>query len=246
MAKAGERTYFKAIGQDGIENSLYKPYSDGVTIGGLLHDIAAVYSLFPDHQAKLKVLDLGCGTGWTSSFYAQSGHQVTGVDISPDAVEAAQKHFAHLKNLKFICSDYDNMPYENEFDVAIFFDSLHHSEDEQDGLKAAYKALKPGGKIIICEPGLGHSKTAQSINAVKTYGVNERDMPPKLSRKALKQSNFKNLKTYAYPAMVHRALYSSGAGKTKILRSNDWFRALTVAIFATIAKPWHGIVTATK
>src|SRR4051812_16979192 len=107
MAKAGERAYFKKIGQAGIEHSLYKPFSNGVTIGGLLHDIAAVYSLLPRPGESLKILDLGCGTGWTSSFYAQSGHDVTGVDIAPEAVEAAQKHFKHLPNLKFVCSDYD-------------------------------------------------------------------------------------------------------------------------------------------
>src|SRR5438445_324063 len=99
MAKAGERAYFKAIGKEGIEHSLYKPFSNGITIGGLLHDIAAVYSLLPNPGVSQKILDLGCGTGWTSHFYAQSGHDVVGVDISKEAIAAAKKQLGHISNL---------------------------------------------------------------------------------------------------------------------------------------------------
>ena len=130
---------------------------------------------------------------------------------------------------------------------AIFFDALHHAEDERDGLAAAYKALRPGGTIIVCEPGLGHAKNPVSIEAVRLYNVNERDMPPKLSRKQLKAVGFRNLHTYAYPAMVHRALYNQGnRGITRLLRGNAIMRGLTVLALATVAKPWHGIVTAVK
>jgi len=133
------------------------------------------------------------------------------------------------------------------FDVVVFFDSLHHAEDELDSLTAAYKALKPGGKIIVCEPGRGHAKSPASIEAVKKYGVNERDMPPMLSKKQLKTAGFTHIKTYAYPALVHRALYKESSGRlTKLLRSNALTRGLTAGLLASIAKPWHGIVTATK
>jgi SAM-dependent methyltransferase len=247
MAKAGERTYFKDIGQEGVDYSLHKPFAAGATTGDLLHDIAAVYSLFPDHSGKLRILDLGCGTGWTSSFYAQSGHDVIGVDISPDAIKAAKAHFGHLPSLEFICSDYDDLPYSLEFDVAVFFDSLHHAEDERVGLTAAFGALKPGGRIIVCEPGLGHAKAPASLHAVKTYGVSERDMPPKLSAKQLKKVGFSNVNTYVYPAMVHRALYrGSNGGVTRLLRSSAVMRGVTVFLLTTLARPWYGIVAATK
>lgn len=247
MAKKGERQYFKKIDHVDVEYSLHKPFSDGVNIGSLLHDIATVFSLLPSPGQSQKILDLGCGTGWTSSFYARSGHHVTGVDISPDAIELAKKHFASFPTLSFACYDYDVLPYKNQFDVAVFFDSLHHAEDELASLVAAYKALKPGGKIIVCEPGRGHAKSPASIQAVKKYGVNERDMPPKLSKKQLKRAGFTGIKTYAYPALVHRALYKDSSSKlTALLRGSTAARGLTVAALASIAKPWHGIVTAIK
>lgn len=244
MAKAGERTYFKEIGEAGISFTLEKPFSDPVNVGSLLSDIAAVFSLLPKPPAK--IIDLGCGSGWTSNFYALGGYDVTGVDISSDAVEAAEKRFVRPNlSLKYVHGDYDTLPYSDDFDAAVFFDSLHHAEDEVAALTAAYKALKPGGTIVLCEPGVGHSKSPSSIEAVKKYGVNERDMPPTLSRKALKKVGFKDIKTFPYPALLHRANYKEFSGRKRILNTLPG-RQLTSFILGSIFLRNHGIVTARK
>lgn len=244
MAKQGEREYFKKIGKDGVAFTLHKPFSDPNNVGALLHDIGAVMSLLPDAPAKL--LDLGCGSGWTSSFYAKAGYDVTGVDISPDAVKSAKKHFANIPNLKFTTKDYDEIKFKNEFDAVVFFDSLHHAESEVAALSAAYKALKPGGILIACEPGVGHSKSPSSIEAVKKYGVNEKDMPPKLLRTFLRETEFNSVKTYAYPAITHRALYKQRAGTLGKIRNTALVRGLTAGYMATFARQNHGIVVAFK
>lgn len=244
MAKAGERTYFKEIGQAGMDFTLAKPFSDPGNIGGLLSDIAAVFTLLPHPPAKL--IDLGCGSGWTSHFYALSGYDVTGIDISRDAVKAAKEHFVKpgLK-LNYKCADYDELKYKDAFDAAVFFDSLHHAEDEVAALKATYRTLKPGGIIILCEPGVGHSKSPSSIEAMEKYGVNERDMPPKLSRKALKKAGFTNIKVYAYPAITHRSLYKSWSG-LRAVRNTFLARSAANALLASLLRSSHGIVIATK
>jgi len=245
VAKAGEITYFKEIGQSGMDFTLAKPFSDPANTGSLLHDIAAVFSLLPPPPAR--ILDLGCGSGWTSAFYARAGYEVVGVDIAPEAIEAAKKHFADVPGLTFVAGDYDALPYADEFDAAVFFDSLHHAEDECVALKAAWKALKSKGRLVACEPGVGHSKTAKSIEAMEKYGVNERDMPPKLLRKQLKKVGFGSIKTYAYPAIAHRVLYvnrpSSLVGR---LRNSALGRSMTIAALATALRRNHGIVVAYK
>ena len=77
-------------------------------------------------QPPKKLLDLGCGTGWTSIFFAQCGYEVTGQDISPDMIDFANqnKKISNLTNVDFIVSDYEKLSYQEEFDCAIFFDSL--------------------------------------------------------------------------------------------------------------------------
>jgi 2-polyprenyl-3-methyl-5-hydroxy-6-metoxy-1,4-benzoquinol methylase len=245
MAKAGEKTYFKEIGADGVAFTLAKPFSDPNNVGSLLHDIAAVFTLLPKPPAR--ILDLGCGSGWTSSFYAKGGYEVVGVDISPDAVKAAKKHFKDVPNLTFKAGDYDELSFSNEFDAVVFFDSLHHAEEECEALKTAYKALKPGGVLIANEPGVGHSKTQKSLDAVAKYGVNERDMPPKLLRPQLREAGFKSIKTYAYPAIAHRTLYLEREGIVGKLRNTNIARGLVSLLLSTFfLLRNHGVVTATK
>ena len=36
--------------------------------------------------AGAKILDVGCGSGWLSEYFARLGYQVKGIDISPDLI----------------------------------------------------------------------------------------------------------------------------------------------------------------
>ncbi len=177
MPKAGELTYLSALSDGRKEHAENKPFSD-TGAGHLFADLGMMRMLL--HDPPGRVLDLGCGTGWTSCFLAKMGYEVVGQDIAPDMIKSAiinkQRYEAHSAN--FVVSDYESMAYENEFDGACFFDSLHHAEDERLALEAVFRALKPGGVVVTHEPGKGHSKHEDSIHAVEEYGVTEKDMPP--------------------------------------------------------------------
>jgi SAM-dependent methyltransferase len=122
-------------------------------------EMGALFSLLPPPPARL--LDLGCGPGWTSRFFARRGYSVTGVDISPDLVECAERlrQSEGLPNLRFEVMDYESCPFAESFEAAVFFDSLHHAEDEVLALTAVYRALVPGGICLVSEPGLGHANS---------------------------------------------------------------------------------------
>ena len=47
-----------------------------------------IMQLLPATPAR--VLDLGCGTGWTSTFLALRGYTVVGQDIAPDMLSLAR------------------------------------------------------------------------------------------------------------------------------------------------------------
>jgi len=171
-----EAAYFRNIPDEALVQSAAKPFSVPDR-GRLLVEIGAVLSLLPEPPGR--ILDLGCGTGWTSSFLARSGYDVVGVDLSPEAVDTARAAFP-LPSLAFAIHDFDEpLPQSfGLFDAVVFFDTLHHAEDERRPLRAAYLALRDGGVCVACEPGTGHAVSEGSIHAVATFGGRERAMPP--------------------------------------------------------------------
>jgi len=173
MTKQGEIDYVKNIGNEGMLHALNKPFSDS-ECGFYLIDIGIIIGLLPEPLAKL--LDLGVGTGWTSAFFAKRGYEVLGQDICPDMISLANKNKDRYQALStsFIISDYENLEFSEEFDCAVFYDSLHHAENEHLALEKVYKALKPGGVLITAEPGKGHSKSLDGKKAMLKYGVTEK------------------------------------------------------------------------
>ncbi|MBE9033354.1 class I SAM-dependent methyltransferase [filamentous cyanobacterium LEGE 11480] len=196
MPKQGEIDYLKNIGEDAIQHAVYKPFSDAFC-GSYLMEIGAMMTLLPQPPGRL--LDLGCGTGWTSCFWAKRGYHVVGQDIAADMIHHAEQNRdrQNLQNLDFVISDYESMDFHDEFDCAVFFDCLHHAVDEVSALRAVYQALRPGGVCITSEPGEGHSKSPDSIKAMQEFGVTERDMPPWLIKRAAQQVGFR--RAYTYP-----------------------------------------------
>lgn len=212
MVKQGEREYLSNIGLDGIDHSINKPFSD-VKCGEYLMEIGLIMCLLPNTPSTL--LDFGCGTGWTSCFFAKRGYDVTAQDIAALNIEYAMinKKKEHIENLKFVVSDYEDLNFNSEFDCAVFFDCLHHAENEGNALRSAYKALKPGGVLVICEPGKGHGKNSQSIDAVKKYNVTEKDMPPGHVVKIGKQVGFSESKIYPRLLQLYKAVYTRPQGR---------------------------------
>ena len=177
MAKQDEIDYLRRAGADAAEHAAAKPFSDP-NCGMYLIRIGALMSLLPPRPAR--VLDLGCGTGWTSLFFARAGYEVVGADISPDMIQRANalRDAEGLTNVSFVVSDYEALTYHSEFDAVVFFHSLHHADDEALAVRKAFAALEPGGVLLADEPGVGHATSTDSLEAVARFGVTEKELPP--------------------------------------------------------------------
>jgi SAM-dependent methyltransferase len=210
MAKSGEIDYLKNLvklyGDHAISHAVGKPFSDP-HCAAYLAEIAAILALLPPPPARL--LDLGCGTGWTSFFFAKSGYEVTGVDIAPDMIHHASLRQAREgpEHLQFRTADYEELDGEATYDAVVFFDALHHAVDEGAAMRCAYRALKPGGRCIASEPGGRHSHSMGAVEAVRKFNVTEKNMPPLRIIGLGRAAGFRDFRVYPHAFRVHREVF---------------------------------------
>jgi len=99
----------------------------------------------------MSILDIGCGAGILTESLAVEGAQVTGIDASPEVIEAAQQH-AVENNLSI---DYRHMSSEDlrvseqRFDIITCMELLEHVPDPIKLIEDCYALLKPGGKLFL-------------------------------------------------------------------------------------------------
>ena len=114
-------------------------------------------------RPEMKVLELGCGTGYFTKEAARSGAEITAIDISNDLLEQARKEVP-LENVKFLVENAYEMTFsDNSFDTVIGSSVLHHLEIDS-ALKEIFRVLRPGGIIRFTEPNMLNPQIAIQKN----------------------------------------------------------------------------------
>lgn len=121
-------------------------------------------------QPGIRVLDLGCGSGWLSLELARQGAHVTGVDISRGNL-ALGKHAAqtNVRNFPYLYQNFAGLACEltefgsveyvyadlneitlpiREYDLVVVWDSLHHVRDLERLLDQVRETLTPNGIFL--------------------------------------------------------------------------------------------------
>lgn len=101
----------------------------------------------------MRILDVGCGPGRHSIGFAQSGLQVTGVDVSQRFLDiAAADTRAAGVSASFFVVDARQMPFEDEFDAVVSICQGAFGlmgEDDALVLRRMMEAAKPGGIVAL-------------------------------------------------------------------------------------------------
>ena len=113
---------------------------------------------FPFYEKALQlsksdnILEAGCGIGSYSRAFARHGYHVVGMDLSPNFLSEAKKITQH-ENLEiaFILGDYNEMSFEEKFNVIFFEGSFFYQSKEGliSLLKRIHKALTPNGRLYF-------------------------------------------------------------------------------------------------
>lgn len=104
--------------------------------------------------ADLKVLEVGCSTGYLGSALKQVGHTVWGIEPSsvPASVAREKLDFVY----EGFVEDFIDAYQDERFDVIIFGDVLEHLTDTQAVLKRCHDLLTPIGAVIASIPNVSH------------------------------------------------------------------------------------------
>ncbi len=92
-------------------------------------------------RAPQSVLEVGCGTGLFLEWFAQGGHQVTGLDPSPYMLNLA--HDRVPKRTALDRGFAEDLPYEdNSFDTVALITALEFVNDPQSALREALRVAR--------------------------------------------------------------------------------------------------------
>ena len=98
-----------------------------------------------------RILDVACGKGRHAKYLNHLGFNVTGIDLSKNSIEFANKD--SNENLKYFVHDMRSVFKKNHFDLVtnLFtsFGYFENQEDEQTTINAMSNNLKKGGLLLI-------------------------------------------------------------------------------------------------
>lgn len=171
------------------------------------------------------VLDIGCGVGTIDFFLASKGKNVTGIEISSNAVKIARlnaKQFMLDKKILFINASFPSKIPAIKYDLVIFSEVIEHLKDDSKAIKDIWRVLKPGGLLIITTP----SKSAPLYrlgllsNFDKEVGHLRRYTLSDLSN-LVKNSGFQILETGKHEGILRNFLFTNKYA-SKTLRFVRW------------------------
>ncbi|MEO9594509.1 class I SAM-dependent methyltransferase [Rhodopirellula bahusiensis] len=130
-------------------------------------------------QPGERIADVGAGTGFYSRLFAKKtgwDGWVYSVDIAPNFLQhiAARATADGIENLTTVLgTDVSIRLPPESVDMVFICDTYHHFESPQQSLASIYRALKPGGRLILIDfdriPGvtreflLGHVRAGKDV-----------------------------------------------------------------------------------
>jgi SAM-dependent methyltransferase len=142
----------------------------------LPHEDLAHQDLAP--QARPRVLEVGCGTGFVLQRLAAEGrYELTGLEENLAGLRYAR---ARLPSVEFVQADARDLPYEAAFDAVGAFDVIEHVGEDGAVLASIHRALKPGGIVVLTVPQHKWLWSATDRHAMHKRRYTRQDLSAKL------------------------------------------------------------------
>jgi ArsR family transcriptional regulator len=149
----------------------------------------AVLGLLP----PMVIADMGAGEGTLAQLMARTAKKVIAVDNSEKMVEfgsaLAREH--GFRNLEYRLGDVEDPPVDSKsVDLVLFSQVLHHVPNPPSALAAAWRILKPGGRIVILDLASHGYEQARELYAHVWLGFTEVEI-----HQMLKKAGFSKIRS---------------------------------------------------
>jgi len=141
-------------------------------------EIESWFAAVPELAQRLadggaRVLEIGCGVGWSSVSIALAfpGVTVDGVDLDPGSIEAAQRVAVAegvTDRVRFEVRDAATLAGAG-YDVATMFEMLHDLARPVEALRIAREALGPGGVVLVADEPVGDAYAGPADDEERRY-----------------------------------------------------------------------------
>jgi len=102
-----------------------------------------------------RILDLGCGMGDATIYFALKGANVNAVDISPGMIKVVKRIIKKKRLTKLVVAEVmlaENLKFKANYFDFVFGNGVLHHVDQNAALKEVYRVLKPKGIATFIEP----------------------------------------------------------------------------------------------
>ena len=182
-------------------------------------------------QPGMRVLDVGCGAGFTTSILAEIAADAEGLDLSPDRIDAARKAYPSLKfHQKDIYKSLEDLGKYDFIWVRFFLE--YHLQSSASIIRTLSGLLQENGILCIAEldhHSMNHyplsSAMQHALAGLSAHLQKFADWDPYAGRKLYSGMYDAGLGNIEIRMEAHHLLY----GKMESVQEDDWLTKLNVA-----------------
>ena len=139
------------------------------------NDSKVINDKITSQNKLLKILDVGCGTGFFTILLAKQGHNVTGTDLTPDMIENARILAKEEgTECEFQVMDAEHLSFPDQsFDVVISRNLTWTLPEAAQAYKEWSRVLKPGGLLLNFDANYGATNFAETSDLPENHAHNQ-------------------------------------------------------------------------